>query len=163
VAVDGLDAIGKLRGGLPDLIISDLNMPRMSGSEFLDIVRKRFPEVPVIVISAHAANELPGGVAPDAFFHKNGQRFEQLVETVSELNRTLPLRSVPPQIDHKPAQAKWDGDGHYIIGCDECLRSFRISRTTDAVRNDKWTPCVHCGRVVRFFIADGDFPAPAHP
>jgi CheY-like chemotaxis protein len=39
-AVDGLDALGKLRAGLPDLIISDLNMPRMSGNEFLAIVRK---------------------------------------------------------------------------------------------------------------------------
>ena len=35
VAVDGLDALDKLRAGLPDLIISDLNMPRMSGIELL--------------------------------------------------------------------------------------------------------------------------------
>jgi CheY-like chemotaxis protein len=32
-AVDGLDAIARLRAGLPDLIIFDLNMPRMSGIE----------------------------------------------------------------------------------------------------------------------------------
>ena len=36
VAVDGLDAIGKLRAGPLDLIISDLKMPRMSGFELLD-------------------------------------------------------------------------------------------------------------------------------
>ena len=59
-AVDGLDAIGKLRAGLPDLIISDLNMPRMSGLELLEVVRKRFPQIPVIVISAVAADEMPG-------------------------------------------------------------------------------------------------------
>ena len=35
MAEDGLDAIGKLRTGLPDLIISDLKMPRMSGLSFL--------------------------------------------------------------------------------------------------------------------------------
>ena len=40
-AVDGLDALGKLRAGLPDLIISDFNMPSMSGDEFLTIVRKQ--------------------------------------------------------------------------------------------------------------------------
>jgi CheY-like chemotaxis protein len=39
-AVDGLDALRKLREGHPDMIISDLNMPRMSGNEFLAIVRK---------------------------------------------------------------------------------------------------------------------------
>jgi len=40
-SVDGLDALGKLRTGLPDLIISDLNMPRMSGIELLEVVRLR--------------------------------------------------------------------------------------------------------------------------
>ena len=39
-ALDGLDAIKKLRGGLPDLVISDLNMPRMDGFEFLHVMRK---------------------------------------------------------------------------------------------------------------------------
>jgi CheY-like chemotaxis protein len=47
-AVDGLDALGKLGAGLPDLIISDLVMPRMSGIELLDVVRIRFPQIPVI-------------------------------------------------------------------------------------------------------------------
>jgi chemosensory pili system protein ChpA (sensor histidine kinase/response regulator) len=42
-ASDGLDGLRALSKSLPDLIISDLNMPRMSGFEFLAIVRKRFP------------------------------------------------------------------------------------------------------------------------
>jgi CheY-like chemotaxis protein len=42
-AVDGPDALKTLRAGLPDLIISDLKMPRMSGLELLNVVRKRFP------------------------------------------------------------------------------------------------------------------------
>ena len=66
-AVDGLDALGKLRAGLPDLIISDLNMPRMSGIELLEVVRKRFPQIPVIVISAVAADEMPEEVVADAY------------------------------------------------------------------------------------------------
>jgi PleD family two-component response regulator len=32
---DGLDGLNALSGSLPDVIISDLNMPRMSGFEFL--------------------------------------------------------------------------------------------------------------------------------
>ena len=71
VAVDGLDAIGKLREGPPALVISDLKMPRMSGFELLDVVRKRFPQIPVIVISAFATDEMPEGVAADAHCQKN--------------------------------------------------------------------------------------------
>jgi CheY-like chemotaxis protein len=52
VAFDGLDALGKLRAELPDLIISDLDMSRMSGVELLNVVRNRFPQIPVIAISA---------------------------------------------------------------------------------------------------------------
>ena len=128
MAVDGLDAIGKLRAGLPDLIISDLNMPRMSGIELLEVVRKRFPQIPVIVISAVAADEMPEGVAADAYCHKNGFGFEQLLQTISDLTRKPPLRTAPPHVDNKPVQARWDRDGNYIIGCEDCLRVFSVPR-----------------------------------
>ncbi len=95
-AVDGLDALGKLRAGLPDLIISDLNMPRMSGVELLAVVRKRFPQIPVMVISSVAADEMPKEVAADAYYHKSGFGFQQLLETISDLTRKLPAPSCAP-------------------------------------------------------------------
>ena len=163
VAVDGLDALGKLRAGPPDLIISDLNMPRMSGVELLEVVRKRFPQIPVIVISAVAADEMPEGVAADAYCHKNGFGFEQLLQTISDLTRKPPLRTAPPHVDNKPVQARWDGDGHYIIGCEDCLREFSVPRALHMGRDEKWTVCVHCGKVVQFLVADGDPQGPARP
>ena len=48
---DGLDGLHALSRSLPDVIISDLNMPRMSGFEFLAIVRKRFPHIATISMS----------------------------------------------------------------------------------------------------------------
>ena len=87
-AEDGLDAIGKLRAGLPDLIISDLNMPRMEGIEFLAVVRKRFPQIPVIAISGVDADEMPAGVANDAYCPKNAFLYEQLLKTISDLTRS---------------------------------------------------------------------------
>ena len=163
VAVDGLDAIGKLRAGLPDLIISDLNMPRMSGFELLEVVRKRFPQIPVIVISAVAPDEMPEGVAADAYCHKNGFGFEQLLQTISDLTRKPPLRTAPPHVDNKPVQAIWDRDGNYIIGCEDCLRVFSVPRALNMGRDAKWTICVHCGKVVQFLVADGDPQGPARP
>src|ERR1700751_5734042 len=51
VARDGFDALAQMRGALPDLILTDLKMPNMSGFEFLSVVRRRFPQIPTIAIS----------------------------------------------------------------------------------------------------------------
>jgi CheY-like chemotaxis protein len=153
-AADGLDALGKLRAGLPDLIISDLNMPRMSGLELLAVVRKRFPQIPVLVISSVPPDEMPREVAADAYYHKNGFGFQPLLETISDLTRKLPLRAAPPPIDNEPAQVRWDGNGQYIMGCKDCLREFNVPRTANIMRAENWTACVHCGKLVQFLVAE---------
>ena len=156
VAVDGLDAIGELRAGLPDLIISDLNMPRMSGIELLEVVRKRFPQIPVIVISAVAADEMPEEVVADAYYHKNGFGFEQLLQTISDLTRKPPLRTAPPHIDNKPVPARWDGNGHYDVECPDCMRSTVVPRGPRFTRGEHITTCIHCCGLIQLLINDGD-------
>src|ERR1035441_904175 len=86
-AVDGLDAVKKLRAGLPDLIISDLNMPRMDGTELLEIIRKRFQQIPVMLVGDEALEALPGEVPADAYFQKNRFGFHQFPEAIGELFR----------------------------------------------------------------------------
>jgi chemosensory pili system protein ChpA (sensor histidine kinase/response regulator) len=92
-AGDGLDALHLLADPLPDLVISDLTMPRMSGFELLEVVRERFPLVPVIAISGEfAKNELPAGVLADAFFSKGGYTIDQLCGKITELMSARPIR-----------------------------------------------------------------------
>ncbi len=50
-AEDGFEGLAALKQSLPDIIISDLQMPNMNGFEFLSVVRRRFPTIPVIAIS----------------------------------------------------------------------------------------------------------------
>jgi len=153
-AVDGIDALEKLRAALlPDLIISDLKMDRMSGREFLDVVRKRFPQIPVIVTTAEFPNEMPSEVTADAYYYKGGLPLQPLLETISELINKPPLRAAPPPVDNKPGQARWDTDGQYLIDCQDCLRVFSFPHTADIVRDEKWTICVHCGNLVQFLVA----------
>jgi CheY-like chemotaxis protein len=45
-AKDGFAGLVALKESLPDLIISDLQMPNMNGFEFLSVVRQRFPHLP---------------------------------------------------------------------------------------------------------------------
>jgi CheY-like chemotaxis protein len=92
-AQDGVDGLDRLVQPLPDVIISDLIMPRMSGFEFLAVVRDRFPRVPVIAMSGEfMGNKLPPGVFADAFLPKGGYTTDQLCGKINELMSAPPVR-----------------------------------------------------------------------
>lgn len=48
------EALLALNSNQPDLIITDIKMPGMSGLEFLNKVSEKFPDLPTIIITAHA-------------------------------------------------------------------------------------------------------------
>jgi len=85
-AEDGFDALRLLSEPLPDVMITDLNMPGMPGSKLLEVVHHRFPHLPVIVISGQfIANEPPAGLLADAFLSKGGYTQRELCAKVAEL------------------------------------------------------------------------------
>jgi len=51
---DALTALTAMEQGLPDVIITDYKMPQMNGVEFLENVHDRYPELPVIIMTAYA-------------------------------------------------------------------------------------------------------------
>ena len=158
-AVDGLDALQKLRGGVPDLVISDLNMPRMSGFELVAVLRQRLPQVPVVIITAGTITEgMAEEVGADAYFQKNGHGLDGLLKTVAELTGRAQRQISAPIPERKTARARWDGDGHYIIDCEECLRSFSVPRGRFMGRHEQWTTCLHCRNSVQFLTEDTDLP-----
>src|SRR5579875_1769737 len=70
-ADNGFAALVTLRQTPPDIIISDLRMPEMSGFEFLSVVRRRFPHIPVIAVSGeYVAAGMPPGLLSDEFLQK---------------------------------------------------------------------------------------------
>jgi len=70
-AQDGFAALMHLKRRLPDLIVSDLNMPQMSGYELLSVIRRRFPEIVTVAMSGdYQGDVVPTGVIADAFFAK---------------------------------------------------------------------------------------------
>ncbi len=62
-AVDGQDALGKVRESPPDFISLDLVMPRMSGIRFLHELRQRpeWSQIPVMLVTAHAGDDVAQG------------------------------------------------------------------------------------------------------
>lgn len=125
-AVGGLEALTEIRRRAPDILLSDLNMPRMSGFELLSIVRRRHPKIRVIAMSAsYPRGIVPQGVAADAFYEKDATSVAQLLLIVNAV-RNEPesqlLRVSTPVWIPKPSIAP-AGDSNAPFACPECLRA----------------------------------------
>lgn len=59
-AIDGLHAISILSKFLPDLIITDLNMPHMDGHEFIRSLQKSglYKNIPIILLTGENPNNI---------------------------------------------------------------------------------------------------------
>lgn len=52
-ALDGIEGLRKIDENRPDLVISDLKMPRMNGLEFLIAMQERGMNIPVVILTAY--------------------------------------------------------------------------------------------------------------
>ena len=128
-AEDGFSALVEIRNEIPDIILSDLNMPGMSGFELLSVVRQRLPSIRVIAMSgAFSGDEVPSGVAADAFYQK-GSGVRSLLKIIEGLAQPERLVTNPPA-DSSPLSIKRNGNDasgepYVMIACPECLRTFQ--------------------------------------
>ena len=53
-AADGVDAISVIDGWCPDVVITDLLMPRMDGERLIAHLRQSCPQLPVVVMTANS-------------------------------------------------------------------------------------------------------------
>lgn len=148
-AGDGFDALIALKKSLPDIIISDLSMPHMSGFEFLSVVRRRFPSIPVIVISGEFSDlTLPDSVLTDAFFAKGQYKPETLFKKILELIHELPARPRTSS-PNKPAVWVKNSKGIVAVTCTDCLRTFPVANAADGLNI---VSCEFCPCEIRFEI-----------
>src|SRR6516162_9280916 len=52
-AESGEDALAKIALERPSIVLTDLNMPKMDGLELVAEVRRRYPSVPVVLMTAY--------------------------------------------------------------------------------------------------------------
>jgi CheY-like chemotaxis protein len=166
VAEDGFRALSQLRKTLPDVIVSDLDMPGMSGFELLSVVRRRFPEISTVAMSgAYDGDELPFGVIADGFFAKGGQ-FKNLVSTIQGLLHTAPARSHEHLRECAPAwipRNENDSQGmpYVVLTCAQCLRAFSMNVTGRSTTGEVLEiPCRFCPSTNRYIIQPSSRDAP---
>jgi CheY-like chemotaxis protein len=160
-AEDGFSALIEIRNGIPDIILSDLNMPGMSGFEFLSVVRRRFPAIRVIAMSGtFSGGVVPPGVVADAFYEKgtNLSSLLQIVQDMTHMEQRFfqrPSTLAPiwiPKNGHDPA-----GEEYVMITCPECLRVFPqiFGKKPFLIKE---TDCVHCSNLIHYAIVEPSDP-----
>jgi CheY-like chemotaxis protein len=154
-ASDGFAALASIRERVPDVLISDLNMPRMSGFELLSIVRRRFPSIAVIAMSgSYFGVAVPQGVAADAFYAKGSTSVARLFEILrpikDEATRNSIRGAAPIWIPRVPIDD--EALATFAISCPECLRTFpHCLQNTKLLRIE--CLCPHCHHQVELAVA----------
>lgn len=52
-AVDGEDAVQQMETARPDVVLSDIRMPRMDGVELMQYIYQNYPEIKIIILSGY--------------------------------------------------------------------------------------------------------------
>jgi CheY-like chemotaxis protein len=151
-ARDGFEALVVMReGGVPDLLISDLNMPHMSGFELLAVVRKRFPAIGVIAVSGDYSLANDASILADAFLDKGEDLSKDLVPVVQDVLSRSPIRA---QVS-KGEPVAWiprSSTAYLVLTCTGCLRSFSVSTRDIPHGGAASDVCTHCGVTVGYRI-----------
>ena len=151
-AHNGFEALQIIKRRTPRLLLCDLDMPDMSGREFLTIVRRRFPRIAVIAMSgSYEEDTAPEGVIADAFYSKGQKKPSELFQIVAEViqradrheaERTLVwARSVGTAIS---------GTSFALITCTDCLRPFVVATPREDKRIVHEARCVFCKSEIQY-------------
>jgi len=90
------EARGKLHGGIFDLIVADIKMPRETGLDLLREVRESHPDTLVILITAHGTTgtaHQAGQMGAYAYLEKSHELVEDLKFTVERALETHRIRA----------------------------------------------------------------------
>jgi CheY-like chemotaxis protein len=152
---DGFSALAAIRTTVPDVLLSDLYMPGMSGFELLSVVRRRYPKIAVIAMSsAYSGSEVPLGVAADAFYQK-ATALQDLLSCVDGMGslgqdsgatrngETSPVW-IAPRLD--------GGDAMQVaLTCPECMRTFFVT-LSESVYVIREAGCLHCSTRIQYAL-----------
>lgn len=88
VAKDGIEAMEKMKSENPAIVLTDLNIPSLSGIEFIQYIQNNFKNISIIVMTAYPEDW--NGSKVEAFFVKP---FD-IDEMVSAIQRIVRIEAV---------------------------------------------------------------------
>lgn len=105
-AADGLEAVSRVREHFPDLVLMDLNMPRMNGIDAIRKIKEVCPEILVIILTIHDDEEYVYKVTnagAEGFIQKDitSGELKDALDSVLKGENVFPSSIVPENRDGK--------------------------------------------------------------
>jgi DNA-binding NtrC family response regulator len=120
LAHDGDEAMRQFTAHHIDCVISDINMPKMDGFEFLNQIRQRDSKVPFFLMSGHyKAEEVPSTIMEDV---------SAIISKPFDVHEILDkvLRALPFELSYRDSAERGNGEKTFVDKTDR--RSGRDKR-----------------------------------
>lgn len=115
-ARDGGEALATLRRGLPDVVLTDLEMPGIDGLQLVKAIRHDYPALPVILMTAMGGDDAAVKVLRHgaASYVRKGNLAREIVRTVGSVLAVA--RSLPQQ--RQVLECLEGGQFNFVLGND---------------------------------------------
>jgi len=159
-AEDGFSALAEVLEEIPEILLTDLNMPGMSGYELLSAVRRKYPAIRAVAMSgAFSGDEVPAGVAADAFYQKG-----------SSLGSLLMILDMLPQMERRPVKASQASEpvriqGHgnnshgmtpLTIACPQCHKTSPLAHDGFGSMMRE-VHCAFCSNSIQYIVVEPSY------
>ncbi len=103
-AEDGLEAVSMVRDYFPELVLLDLNMPRMNGIDAIHKIKEISPQIKIIVLTIHDDEEYVYKVTSagaEGFIQKDitSEELEEAIQEVLDGGKVFPKSLSPENVE----------------------------------------------------------------
>ena len=115
-AADGSEAVAKARALLPDIVLLDIDLPKMSGLAVAEVLRKELPNTKVLILSMYPSVKfmplvLKSGARGYVSKEAPAEELVKAIETVSANECYFSLEMAQLAINQF---VQWNGDGRAV-------------------------------------------------